>query len=99
MQSVIDELLQLEGVRNVRKKGSKIRIEPFTDDAGSEFSDIKADLSSLTPRISHILDESSIDHWEWVVRPKKRYMKTEINGLTDRKPKGYRPDYYVVNIE
>ena len=94
---LIEELNELEGVKSVRKRKNELRIELFTKDIG-EASKIRGDLSSITPRIRNVL-ENYLDQWEWIVRPKKRYSETEIGGVTDRKPKGYDPDYYAVSLE
>ena len=94
---LIEELNELEGVKSVRKRKNELRIELFTKDIG-EASKIRGDLSSITPKIRNVLEEH-LDQWEWIVRPKKRYSETEIGGVTDRKPKGYDPDYYAVSLE
>lgn len=94
---VIDELNEVEGVKNVRKRKKQLRIELFTQEVG-EASKIQGDLSSITQKIRYILEEN-LDQWEWIVRPEKQYSETEIGGVTDRKPKGYDPDYYAVSLE
>lgn len=94
---VVNDLNELEGVKSVRKRNKELRIDLFTEDLG-EASKIKGDLSSITPKIRNVLEEH-LDQWEWIVRPEKRYSETEIGGVTDRKPKGYDPDYYAVSLE
>lgn len=97
--SIVEKLRDIEGVKNVEKRRSEIRIDPFKRPVeGSEASKIIGDLSSMTQSIRHILDEE-FESWEWIVRPKKRYSELEIGNVTDRKPKGHRPDYYTVSIE
>ena len=94
---LVEELNELEGVKSVRKRNSELRIDLFTEDIG-DLSKIKGDLSSITPKIRNVLEEQ-LDQWEWIVRPQKRYSETEIGGVTDRKPKGYDPDYYAISLE
>lgn len=95
--SLIEELNDLEGVKSVRKRNKELRVELFTEEVG-DVSKIKGDLSSITSRIRNVL-EKNLDQWEWILRPKKRYSETEIGGVTDRKPKGYDPDYYAISLE
>lgn len=97
--NAVERLLGLESVRNVRRQNSKLRIELFTRPVkDSDTSEIQGDLSSITQRIRHILDEE-VKQWEWITRPRKRYSETEIGGVIDRKPRGYRPDYYTISLE
>jgi len=92
-----EKLKELEGVKSVRKRNNELRIELYTKDVG-EASKIRGDLSSITPKIRNVLEEH-LDQWEWIVRPEKKYSETEIGAVTDRKPKGYDPDYYAVSLE
>jgi len=94
---LVEELKSLEGVKSVRKRNSELRIDLFTEDIG-DLSKIKGDLSRITPKIRNVLEEH-LDQWEWIVRPEKKYSETEIGAVTDRKPKGYDPDYYAVSLE
>lgn len=107
MEELIQEIKEITGVKNVKKQsGPVLRINLFSKDIkGTETSEIKGNLRKITPRVKTLLDQSRkngvISSWEWIVRPKKKYRETSIGktSISDKKPKGHKPDYYRVSIQ
>lgn len=107
MDKLIEELLDIEAVKNVKKQGgSVLKINLFSRKIpDSEAEEISADLRIVTPKIKSRLDkarkETSISGWEWIIRPEKQYQETSLgrSKVSDRKSKGYKPSYYQVSIE
>ena len=106
MREVIDDLRNIDGVKNVRRQsGPVFKVELFSREiSGSEAVEIRGDLRSISQRIVSVLDEASkegvFDSWEWIVRPEKKYQETSLGrgSVSDRKDKGHRPGYYRVSI-
>lgn len=107
MEDTIQELIEIEGVKNVKKQsGPVLRINLFSKEIkGSDASQIHGNLRKITPRIKSILDNARkngvFSGWEWIVRPEKQYQETSLGKrkVSDRKAKGHKPDYYRVSIQ
>lgn len=106
MEKLIDQLSEIKGVKSVRRLSDDVlRVELFSREIpGSELVEIKGDLRSISGKISSTLgdnvDEGSIDNWNWIEKPRKRYDETSLgDSVTDRKPKGHRPGHYQIEIQ
>jgi hypothetical protein len=107
MEDLIQDLLEIDGVKNVKRHGGPVlRINLFSREIpGSEAEEIRVDLRKVTPKIKSCLDDArqngDISGWEWIVRPEKQYQETSLgrSKVSDRKAKGYDPSYYRVSID
>ncbi len=106
MQSLLGDIRDIEGVKNVRKQsGPVLKVELFSRELkGSEAEEIMGDLRKISRNLREKMDEAredgDIPGWEWVIKPEKRYQERSLGGnVTDRKPKGHKPAYYRISIE
>nr|ADE29235.1 hypothetical protein [uncultured virus] len=107
MKQLIEDLRQVEGVKNVKKQsGPVLKINLFSRELpNSEAEIIRGDLRKTGQQLRNVLEDARKDNgintWEWIVKPQKKYAETSLGKgkLTDRKDKGHKPAYYRVNIE
>jgi len=107
MRSLIQNLNELEGVKNVKKRsGPTLRINLFSRPVpGREVEEVSGDLQSISQKLRNALEKakenSEIQSWNWVQKPKKKYDDTPIqtHKVSDRKEIGHKPAYYTVSIQ
>jgi len=107
MEDLITEVLDLEGVKAVkRQSGPVLKIELFSREIkGSEAEEISGDLRKISQNLRNTLDRSKkrgeFKSWEWIVKPEKQYQETKLGRkkLSDRKGKGHKPSYYRVSVQ
>lgn len=107
MDGLIEELRDIRGVKSVeRRSGPVLRINLYSREVGgAELFEIKGDLRKISQRIRTVMESGRekgvFSGWEWVIKPEKKYMETSLgrNKISDRKPKGHKPDYYEASLE
>ncbi len=107
MQELIQELRDIQGVKNVKKQsGPVLKVNLFGRPVpNSEAVEIKGDLRKISQKLRNQLDQAQekgeISSWEWIVKPEKKYTDSSPRDLkvSDRKDKGHKPAYYRVAIE
>jgi hypothetical protein len=99
--TLLEKLMDIKGVKNVKKRDSGLRINLHTKPTGSDAEKILGNLNKISQNIRNTLDDSEeISGWEWTVRPQKRYTETSLGGkVSDRKEKGHRPAYYQLTVQ
>lgn len=105
MREVIDELRDIEGVKNVKRHSNTLKINLFSRPIpGSEAVELSGDLRKISQSIVSVLDgarsSGSFENWEWVQKPEKQYEKTKLGKkkVSDRKDGGHKPGFYRVSI-
>ncbi len=106
MEELVEELLDLEGVKSVRRfNDSVLRVELYSRSIpGSELFEISGDLRKISQKIRSCLEQARqnrvFSSWEWVVKPEKKYQKTSLGRkkVKDRKGIGYKKDYYEISV-
>lgn len=104
MEELIQELSEIKGVRNVKKRNeSVLKINLHSREIpGQEAEEIMGDLRKISPKISNTLDDSEeISGWNWIQKPKKQYTETGLKtgNVNDRKAAGHRPPYYTLSVQ
>jgi hypothetical protein len=107
MRELIQEISEIKGVQNVKKKGGpvlKVNLHS-REQPGQEAEKIMGDLRKISPKISTRLDDAlekgEISGWNWNRKPDKKYSETgvETEKVSDRKPVGHEPSYYIISIQ
>lgn len=107
MEELVEHLRQIKGVKSVEKhNGPVFKIKLHGRRVGqTEIYDINGDLRKISQRVRNVFEEGRekrlFSNWEWVVKPEKKYQETSLgkDKLSDRKPKGHKPNYYRVSVE
>ncbi len=106
MKDLIEELLDLDGVKSVRKfNDSVLRIELHSRRVpDTELFEVSGDLRKISQQIRSCLEEArqnkEFSTWEWMTKPEKKYQKTSLGRkkINDRKSIGHNQDYYEVSV-
>ena len=104
MTDLIEELGQIEGVKNVKDRGETLKINLFAREQGDNWK-IHGDLRKISQKLVNHLnaarEDSVISGWNWVQKPEKQYMETGLKTekVNDRKASGHKPPYYTVSVE
>jgi len=103
MESVIEKLNSIKGIKNVRKLGAnQLEINLFSEKVpGREAEKISGNLKKISQKISSKLSEQSgIQNWEWVQKPSNVYDETPVKTekVSDRKKVGHKPAKYLIFI-
>ena len=104
MEQLIEELNEIKGVHNVKKKSKlvlKINLHS-REIPGQEAEKIIGDLRKISPKISKSLDNSTeIKGWNWTRKPEKKYSETGVGTqkIKDRKSIGHDPSYYMITVK
>lgn len=107
MEELVQKLRQIEGIKSVEKhNGPVFKLKLYSRRVGkTEIYDIDGNLRKISQKLRNVLEEARqnnlFSNWEWVVKPEKKYQETSLGKrkLSDRKPKGHKPDYYRVSVE
>lgn len=104
MQQLIQELNDIKGVRNVKKKNEvSLKINLHSREIpGQDAEKLMGNLRKISPKIRNILEDSEeIKGWNWTRKPEKKYSETSIKTekITDRKPVGHEPSYYMISVK
>lgn len=107
MKDLIQELSEIKGVQNVKRKGGPVleinlhsREKPL-----KEVKELAGDLRKISQKISNRLEDArkdgEISGWNHIQKPEKKYSETNIDmeKVSDRKPLGHEPDYYRISIQ
>ncbi|MFB6115919.1 MAG: hypothetical protein ABEK10_00250 [Candidatus Nanosalina sp.] len=103
MKDLVKKLGKVKGVKNVKNRGGKLKINLYAREKG-EFYNIKGDLRKISQKLRNRLDtareNSVITAWNWVQKPEKKYTETRLDTekVNDRKPSGHKPPYYTVSV-
>jgi hypothetical protein len=107
MEQLIQELSQIQGVQNVKKKGGptlKINLHS-REQPRKEVEKLMGDLRKISPKIRDRLEKArengEIKNWNWTRKPEKKYSETSVgtSKVSDRKPIGHEPAYYMISIQ
>lgn len=107
MEDLIQQLREIKGVKNVKKKGGPVlRINLYSrEKPRKDVKEIKGDLRTISQKINTTLENArqkgEIHAWNRVQKPEKKYSETAVRTekVKDRKPLGHQPDYYRISVQ
>jgi hypothetical protein len=107
MEELIQELSDVKGVQNVKRKGGPVlRINLHSrEKPRQEVKEIMGDLRKISQRIRKKLEDAreqrQITGWNYIQKPEKKYSETSVGTekVSDRKPLGHEPDYYRIEVK
>jgi hypothetical protein len=107
MRELIQEISEIKGVQNVKKKGGpvlKINLHS-REQPRKDTEKLMGDLRKISPKIRNALEDArkngEIKNWNWTRKPEKKYSETGVGTekIQDRKPVGHEPAYYLVSVQ